>query len=79
MSGMKLACNIDRRGRAIRWTGGWVMITLGAVLLAAWAVPGGGACAWTGSVTLLGAGVFCLFESRAGWCAVRAMGFKTRV
>jgi hypothetical protein len=79
MWGMKLACNIDQRGRGVRRIGGVSMLVLGGVLLAAWAMPTGGACAWTGSVVLLVAGAFCVFESRAGWCAVRAMGFKTRV
>jgi len=76
---MKLPCNIDRRGRAVRGVGGWVMLLLGAGLMVIWAVPAGGACAWTGSVLLLAAGAFCVFESRTGWCVVRAMGFKTRV
>jgi hypothetical protein len=79
MSGMKLACNIDKQGRAVRRVGGFAMLVLGAVLLVAWAVPTGGACAWTGSVMLLVSGAFCVFESHTGWCAVRAMGFKTRV
>jgi hypothetical protein len=76
---MKLSCNIDRQGRRVRRLGGLVMLLIGAVLLAVWAVPAGGACAWTGSVVLLAAGAFCVFESQTGWCAVRAMGFKTRV
>jgi hypothetical protein len=24
-------------------------------------------------------GSFAIFEARAGWCVVRAMGFKTRI
>jgi hypothetical protein len=27
----------------------------------------------------LALGAFMIFEARAGWCAVRALGFKTRI
>ena len=33
---------------------------------------------WLGAV-LLGAGVFVLFESLRGWCALRACGIKTKL
>src|SRR6187402_647601 len=72
---MSLTCNIDARGKAARLRIGIGGLVLGAVLLAAWALPTGTALAWivTGSV-LLGA-AFSVFEARAGWCVVRAMGF----
>ena len=32
-----------------------------------------------GGFILILAGLFQLFESRKGWCAIRAMGFKTPI
>jgi hypothetical protein len=76
---MKLACNIDARGRAVRRVGGVVALVIGVALLGVWAVPTGGLCAWMGSCTLVATGAFCVFEAWAGWCALRAMGMKTKV
>lgn len=44
-----------------------------------WAVPTGGGLAWAVTIGLLAAGAFGVFEARKGWCAVRALGFKTPV
>ena len=77
--GMKLTCNIDQRGRAVRRAGGAIALVIGAALLGVWAVPTGGVCAWLGSCTLLAVGVFCVFEAWAGWCVLRAVGVKTKV
>jgi hypothetical protein len=76
---MKLACNIDARGRAVRRTGGFAVLVVGLALLGVWAVPTGGVCAWMGSCTLVLIGAFCVFEAWTGWCALRAMGVKTRL
>jgi len=76
---MKLACNIDARGRAVRRVGGLAALVLGVALVGVWAVPRGGVCAWVGSCGLVAIGVFCVFEAWAGWCALRAMGVKTKV
>jgi hypothetical protein len=73
-------CNIDARGRAIRLIAGLVgliagivlgTLMLGSVLESAWW--------WVLIVVLLLAGGFGVYEGRAGWCAVRAMGFKTPI
>ncbi|MGB0767833.1 MAG: hypothetical protein ACPGYV_08990 [Phycisphaeraceae bacterium] len=73
-----MQCNIDAKGKALRLIYGLLML-VGAGVLAAlllmkvfvagwlWAVVGG--------LALMGG--FGVFEARAGWCAVRAMGFKT--
>jgi hypothetical protein len=43
-----------------------------------WAIYGsGGALAWIVSIATTVGGAFAVFESRAGWCIVRAVGFKT--
>lgn len=75
---MALTCNIDRRGKIARLIYGVVLI-IGAVLVAALWAPTGGWLAWTVAVLLLAMGAFSIFEARKGWCAVRAMGFKTRM
>jgi hypothetical protein len=31
------------------------------------------------TLLILLSGVFAIFEARAGWCIVRAMGFKTPI
>jgi uncharacterized membrane protein len=76
---MPLACNIDAKGKRMRFVMGVVLTLLGVVAAVFWAVPRGGWIPWTVAAVLFGSGVFGLFEARAGWCALRAMGFKTRI
>jgi uncharacterized membrane protein YbjE (DUF340 family) len=71
-------CNLDAKGKLARFVGG-VGAIVGALLLATllatntftfglgWYAVGGG---------ILG-GAFAIYEARAGWCIVRAMGIKT--
>ena len=73
-----LECNLDAKGKAARFVGGIAAIA-GALILATllatdtftfglgWYAVGGG---------ILG-GAFAVFEARAGWCIVRAIGIKT--
>jgi hypothetical protein len=65
---MKLACNIDRRGRVARVIAGLVAAAAGAVLIAA---------GWRAGGVALAAGAFMIFEGVKGWCAARALGIKT--
>jgi uncharacterized membrane protein len=73
-------CNIDGKGRKVRAIGGiCCLIVGGGFLLSAlvWRsllLP----LAITGAFVVL-AGAFQIFESRKGWCALRAMGIKTRL
>lgn len=76
---MALACNIDAKGKAVRLRYGITLALVGSVLALLWAVPGGGAVAWLVSGGLLAAAAFSIFEARAGWCAIRALGFKTPI
>ena len=72
-----MQCNIDARGRAVRRNGGILCLVLGALAFGAafTGVPRG---PFLGiSAFLIVAGLFQLFESRKGWCALRAMGVKT--
>jgi hypothetical protein len=90
---MAFACNIDRRGRSIRTIAGAVTLLAGLALLAAPMFLGGepdGAgtpqdaadrisALLVGGIAACCGGAFMLFEGLVGWCAVRAMGFKTPV
>ena len=71
-------CNIDAKGKVARLLGGIASI-FGALILAALLATdtiafGLGWYAVAGAV--LG-GAFAIFEARAGWCIVRAIGIKT--
>jgi hypothetical protein len=74
-----MQCNIDKRGRTLRTTMGIVTDAIGTGLVAtaifgwlpSWAL-------YAGIAAMLG-GAFMIFEGVNGWCAVRAMGFKTPI
>ena len=77
---MALECNIDARGKAVRMKLGIRLVILSLILAAltyfgfipatlGWLLAGG---------TFFG-GAFTIWESRKGWCAIRAMGFKTKI
>lgn len=74
-----MQCNIDARGKRVRVISGFVMVATGLVLLGAWAIPSDDWVAWTVTLVVILSGAFMLFEARAGWCAIRAMGFRTPV
>jgi hypothetical protein len=74
---MALQCNIDAKGKLIRLIYGVAFALIGAVLMITWAWPSGSALAWAVSGAALLGGAFAIFESRSGWCAIRAMGIKT--
>lgn len=73
-----MQCNIDARGKAVRLIIG-VLHLLAAGVLAALLIGGvlAGVWWWLAVAGLAGGGGFMVFEGRAGWCVVRAMGFKT--
>ena len=74
-----MQCNIDARGKRLRLINGIVTLAIGLVLVFAWAVPSGTRVAWVVTILVLASGAFMIWEARAGWCAVRAMGFKTPI
>lgn len=76
---MPLQCNIDSRGKMVRLIYGVMMLVAGVVILLAWALPTGSVLPWALTVVFLLGGALAIFEARTGWCAVRAMGFKTPV
>lgn len=73
-----MQCNIDQRGRKARLVLGAVVAVVGSVTI----VTGicihhlGGIVA---GVVVSVAGMFMIFEGIKGWCALRAMGFRTRL
>jgi len=73
-----MQCNIDARGKFNRLVMGLLILGaagLYAALILIGLVPGG--WGWL-AVAMVGvAGAFGVFEARAGWCLMRAMGFKT--
>jgi len=74
-----MQCNIDARGKAARLIYGIVMIAL-AVLIGALAwLDVVGPWGWAVAAGLFPFGAFSIYEGWAGWCVVRAMGFKTRM
>ena len=73
-----MQCNIDAKGKAARMKMG-ILSLLGSLLLTGLILIGflEGSFWW---LTVGGAafgGAFAIFEARAGWCIIRAMGIKT--
>jgi hypothetical protein len=73
-----MVCNIDQRGRQHRYRAAYVLVPLGVLV---WLVTSrflAGAVPWLLGGVLVAAGLFAWFEANRGWCAVRALGIKTR-
>ncbi len=73
-----MQCNIDARGKAVRLIIGLLTLGVAAVLAALillGVLPGG--WLWAAVAGTAVGGAFGLFEARNGWCAMRAMGFRT--
>ncbi|MAJ02226.1 MAG: hypothetical protein CMA10_07475 [Euryarchaeota archaeon] len=71
-------CNIDAKGKAARFVGGVTSVLAGLVvagLLATQTVTLG--IGWLTVAGLTLGGAFAIYEARAGWCIVRAMGIRT--
>jgi hypothetical protein len=76
---MAHACNIDAKGRLVRGLLGiaGMIVAIGLMLL--WAIPTGSVVAWILVALGIAFGGFGLYEAYHGWCAARALGFKTRI
>ncbi len=74
---MAMTCNLDQFGRVVRFIAGMILFFVGTLLFLA-ALPG----ATTGwrifQVGMFLLGIFAMFEGIMGWCALRAMGLKTK-
>lgn len=75
---MALECNIDAAGKAARLKGGIASLA-GGLLLAGSLATGlvDGTIWWLATGGAVFGGAFAVFEARAGWCVVRAMGIRT--
>lgn len=76
---MGLTCNIDARGKLLRLWYGIALVVIGIVLLFAWALRSGTLLSWAITIACVLGGAFAIFESRKGWCALRAIGIKTPI
>ena len=73
-----MECNLAARGKAARLIGGVAGVMFGltlSVLLALDVLSG--MPATSVAVGSLFGGAFAIFEARAGWCIVRALGIRT--
>jgi hypothetical protein len=75
-----MQCNIDARGKAARLVMGAAAVVAGLVVGAIWYLG-----AWESdwaigiSIALIVMGGVGIFEGAAGWCVIRAMGFRTKI
>ena len=76
---MALTCNIDAKGKVARLIYGLLVTLCGALMMAFWAWPSGLWQPWAIAGVVVVFGMFGVFEAWAGWCVMRAMGFKTRI
>jgi uncharacterized membrane protein HdeD (DUF308 family) len=74
-----MKCNIDDKGRRVRRTGGIVCCVAGVALVIVFLAAHFSYATLLVGLGLIAGGMFQLFEARKGWCALRAMGVKTRV
>jgi|TARA_B100001113_G_scaffold239334_1_gene196776 uncharacterized membrane protein len=75
---MDRACNIDAKGRVVRFLTGILAILAGFVL--AILIAQGTLSSETYGLVVAGSivgGAFAMWEAREGWCVVRALGIKT--
>tara|TARA_B100001750_G_C15056635_1_gene374208 strand:+ start:316 stop:549 length:234 start_codon:yes stop_codon:yes gene_type:complete len=77
---MAFECNIDARGKAVRMKLGIRLIIISLILTTLTyfeIIPT--TFGWLATTASFGGGAFTIWESRMGWCVVRAMGFKTKI
>ena len=75
-----MQCNIDARGKAYRYRLGIYALSIAAIFSLLTLVGVLVSTNWWYVVAVIAfSGAFTIFEARTGWCAIRAMGFKTRI
>tara|TARA_B100001250_G_scaffold294749_1_gene256330 strand:- start:2644 stop:2877 length:234 start_codon:yes stop_codon:yes gene_type:complete len=75
---MDRACNIDAKGRVVRFLTGILAILAGFIL--GILIAQGTLSSETYGLVVAGSivgGAFAMWEAREGWCVVRALGIKT--
>tara|TARA_B100001094_G_scaffold289934_1_gene307164 strand:- start:321 stop:554 length:234 start_codon:yes stop_codon:yes gene_type:complete len=75
---MEMQCNIGAEGKAVRLKMG-IMAMVFALFLAILVLTEilVSTLWWFPVAAIAFGGAFSIFEARAGWCVIRAMGFKT--
>ena len=81
---MVFECNIDARGKAVRLKLGIRGVVVGLVLTTVFYIAEINyginlAIIWLIPLGITGGGAFAIIEAWTGWCAVRALGFRTPV
>jgi hypothetical protein len=76
---LMFTCNIDQRGKTLRLVLGAFLETAGLLLGVLWFFKWGPTWLIWPAAAIWISGMFVIFEAVVGWCAVRAMGFKTPV
>ena len=77
---MAFECNIDARGKAVRMKLGIRLIIISLILATLTyfeIIPS--TLGWLATASSFGGGAFTIWESRMGWCVIRAMGFRTKI
>ncbi len=74
-----MQCNIDARGKAVRLVAGAAVEGIGLVLAVLWFLGFLPDWALGVGIAAIASGWFMIFEGLAGWCVLRAMGFKTSI
>lgn len=70
-------CNIDQSGRVVRFLAGMLMFFSGSIMFVTGIPDDSSWWRWF-NLALMILGVFITYEGIMGWCALRAMGFKTK-
>jgi len=78
--GDNMQCNIGAKGKAARLKMG-ILAVVFATVLAILVIAGvlSSNLWWYPVAAITFGGAFSIFEARAGWCVIRAMGFKTPI
>jgi hypothetical protein len=76
---VKLACNIDERGKSVRFWIGVALLTAAAIVGLVWASPAASYLGWVCAIGLALGGAFAIYESAMGWSVVRALRIRTPV
>jgi len=78
MGGLIMQCNIGVKGKAYRLKLGILGSTIGIIVTLTFFVVGiEWGIFWLIPTGIIAGGAFSIFEGWAGWCVIRAIGFKT--
>lgn len=77
---MALECNIGQRGIRFRRRLGLFLVGIGLAIAGLLLMTGSAlGFTWFAPAGFILGGAFSLFEARMGWCAFRALGFRTKI